>query len=99
MDGPSSFSEELREIAGWLRQDAHSHVHVNRAATRIDHLGRQLHGIGYVRHREIAGCLTAAIGELSAWHTLPEEKRAEAVQRAIGQVEAALAEAEEGVEP
>ena len=99
MEGPPSFTEAIRAVAGGLREDAHSHTHLNRAATRIDHLGRQLHGIGYVRGREIADCFTAALGELSAAHTLTDEKRAEAVHQAVFQLEAALEHAGAGVLP
>jgi hypothetical protein len=99
MDGPPSFTEAIRAVASGLREDAHSHTHLNRAAARIDQLGRLLHGLGYVRGREIADCFTAALGELSASHGLPDDRRAEAVHRAVRQLEAALDAAAAGVLP
>ena len=97
MDGPPFFTDEIRAIANGLRQDALSHSHPNRAESRIDHLGRQLHGIGFVRHREIADAFTAALRELAASHALPEETRAAAVNRAAAHLEAALDAAAEGM--
>lgn len=94
-----SFTEAIRTIASGLREHGHSHTSLNRASSGIDHLGRRLHGIGYVRDREIAGCFTAALGELSASHGLAEEDRAEAVQRVVSHLDAALAHAEAGVGP
>jgi hypothetical protein len=99
MDGPPSFTETIRVVAGELREDAHSHTQLNRAAARIDDLGRRLHGLGYVRSREIADCFTAALADLDASHALPEETRAEAVHRAIGRLEGALEHAAAGVLP
>ncbi|HEX2092771.1 MAG TPA: hypothetical protein VHG28_10230 [Longimicrobiaceae bacterium] len=99
MGGRPSFTEAIRTIASGLRDHAHSHIYLNRASSGIDHLGRQLHGLGYVRDREIADCLTAALGELSASHGLAEEERAEAVHRVICHLDAALAHAEVGVIP
>ena len=99
MDGPSPFTEAIRAIAGDLRHDAHSHTHLNRAAARIDDLGRRLHGVGYVRSREIADCFTAALADLDASHALPEGTRAEAVRRAIGRLENALEYAADGILP
>lgn len=97
MAGPQSFSEAIRAVADGMREQAPSHAQLNRAEVRIDHLGRQLHGLGLVRSREIAGCLTTALDELSASHALPEEERAEPVHRAVGQLEAALDHAAAGV--
>jgi hypothetical protein len=97
MDGPPSFTAAIHALASGLRGDAHSHTHLNRAAARIDHLGRQLHGLGYVRAREIADCFTEALRELSACHGVAEEKRGEAVRRAACRLDAALAHAREGV--
>lgn len=94
-----SFTEAIRTIARELREHAHSHTHLNRASSGIDHLGRQLHGLGYVRDREIADSFTAALAELSASHGLAEEDRAEAVQRVAGHLDAALGHAEAGVVP
>ncbi len=99
MGEPPSFSGEIRGIADGLRDDARSHTRLNRAASRIDHLGRKLHGIGYVRDREIGGCFTEALRELSASHGLPEALRAEAVRRAAAHLDAAAAHSDEGVLP
>ena len=92
-----TFAEAIDTIARGLRLDVPSHALVNGAAARIDHLGRRLHGLGCVRDREIAACFTAAIAELDASHGLAEDARGEAVGRAAGQLEAALAFADEGV--
>ncbi|HEV2147004.1 MAG TPA: hypothetical protein VGR37_06360 [Longimicrobiaceae bacterium] len=97
MGGQPSFTEAIRAIASGLREHAHSHPYLNRASSEIDHLGRQLHGLGHVRDREIADCLTAALGELSASHRLAEEERAGALHRVVCHLDAALAYAEEGV--
>jgi 2-succinyl-5-enolpyruvyl-6-hydroxy-3-cyclohexene-1-carboxylate synthase len=97
MGAQPSFTEAIRAVASGLREHAHSHVYLNRASSGIDHLGRQLHGLGYARDREIAGCLTAALGELSVSHGLAEEERAEAVQRVISHLDAALVYAGAGV--
>jgi hypothetical protein len=90
-----TFSEAIGVIARALRQGVPSHAHLNGAAARIDHLGRRLHGLGCVRDREIAACFTAAIAELDASHGFAEGARGEAVARAAGQMEAALAFADE----
>lgn len=92
-----TFAEAIQLIARGLRQGVPSHAHLNGAAARIDHLGRRLHGLGCVRDREIAACFTAAIAELDASHGLEDDARGEAVARAAGQMEAALAYADEGV--
>ncbi|HEX8271338.1 MAG TPA: hypothetical protein VF615_01730 [Longimicrobiaceae bacterium] len=99
MGDQPSFAEAIRAIAGGLRGHAHSHVELNRASSGIDHLGRRLHGLGYARDREIAGCLSAALGELGAAHGLAEEERAAAVRRVAGHLDAALAHADEGGVP
>ena len=99
MDRPPSFTEAIRAVASELRDGGHTHTALNRASSAIDHLGRRLHGIGYVRGHEIADCLTTALGELSASHGLPDEERAEAVHRAVRQLEAALDHAAAGVLP
>jgi hypothetical protein len=96
---PPSFTGGIREIVRGLRDDPHSHAGLNGAAAGIDHLGRHLHGLGCVRDREIAGCFTAAFGELSASHALPEDGRGDAVDRAIHHLEAALAHTDAGVLP
>lgn len=94
-----AFAEAIDEIARSLREGVPSHALLNGAAARIDHLGRRLHGLGCVRDREIAACFTAAIGELDASHVLAEDARGESVARAAGQLEAAVAYADEGVVP
>ena len=99
MGEPPSFSDEIRDIANGLRADGPSHTRLNRAASGIDHLGRKLHGIGYARDREIGGCFTEALRELSASHALPDAMREEAVLRAATYLEAAAAHSEEGVLP
>ncbi|HEX8692294.1 MAG TPA: hypothetical protein VF746_07755 [Longimicrobium sp.] len=97
MEEPPSFTGAIRTLASGLREDAHSHTHLNRAAARIDHLGRRLHGLGLLRDREIADCFTAALRELEACHGIPEEERGEAVRRAACRLDAAAALAREGV--
>lgn len=97
MGEPPCFSDEIREIANGLREDDRSHTRLNRAASAIDHLGRKLAGLGYVRDREIGGCFTEALRELSTSHALPEETRGEAVDRAASHLDAALAHTREGV--
>lgn len=92
-----TLAEAIGVIARGLRQGVPSHALLNGAAARIDHLGRRLHGLGCVRDREIAACFTAAIAQLDASHVLEEDARGEAVGRAAGQLEAAVAYADEGV--
>jgi hypothetical protein len=99
MDAPPSFSDQIREIASGLREDVRSHAQLNRAASGIDHLGRKLAGLGFVRDREIGGCFNEALRELSSSHALPDATRDEAVDRAASHLDAALAHAEEGVAP
>jgi hypothetical protein len=99
MDGPPFFTDEIRAIAGALRGDAHSHARLNLAESRIDQLGRRLHGLEYVRGREIAGCFTAALRELGESHALPDERRGRAVHQAVVHLEAALGHAAAGVLP
>ncbi len=93
------FAEGIRSIVRGLQEEDRSHNHLNRAAFAIDQMGRQLHGVGYVRDREIADCLTAAVGALAGSHELPEENRRAAVTEAIRHLDAALAHAGEGVTP
>ncbi|HEX2203554.1 MAG TPA: hypothetical protein VHG91_09665, partial [Longimicrobium sp.] len=76
MDGAPSFAEAIREVVARLRAEAPSHTLLNQAAVGIDHLGRRLHGLGYLRGHEIGACFTAAVGELGAAHVLPEAPRA-----------------------
>lgn len=90
MDAPHSFTEALQAIAKELRENAPSHTLLNRAASQIDHLGRQLHGIGFGHDAEIANCFSAALRELGASHLLPEEQRAHTVDHAACHLDAAL---------
>ena len=95
----AEFAGAIRSITAGLREGAPTHSRVNGAAVSIDRLGRRLHGQGWVRDREIAGCFTAAVGELGACHTLPEAERGPAVDAAVRHLEAAAAHAEDGVQP
>ena len=99
MGAPPSFTEAIREIADGLAAARPTHVILNRASGGIDQLGRRLHGLGYVRSREMAGGFTAALAALDASHALPEEARAEAVRRAIDHLEGALEHAAAGLLP
>lgn len=94
-----AFTDAIRAIVAGLREGRPTHARVNGAAVGIDHLGRRLHGLGCVRDREIAGCLTAAVGELGACHPLPEEDRGAAVDSAIRHLQAALVHSKDGVLP
>jgi hypothetical protein len=96
---PSPFAADIRAIAAGLRGGVPTHARVNGAASGIDHLGRRLHGLGFLRDREIAGCFTAAVNELGACHPLPEDERGTAVDAAIRHLDAAAAHAEAGVLP
>jgi hypothetical protein len=96
VDAPPSFLAAVTVVATGLRGDPPSYTHLNRAAGRIDHLGRLLHGLGCVRHREIAACFMAAVGELQASIELPEPARVERVARAVTQLEAARVHLGEG---
>lgn len=91
-----AFTDAVGAIARELREAVPSHSALNRAASRIDGLGRTLHGMGFRHDREIADCLSAALGELSACHALPEESRPEAVRRAVRHLELAGSRAESG---
>lgn len=97
--GAAAFTDAIRSIVAGLREGRPTHARVNGAASGIDHLGRRLHGLGWVRDREIADCFTAAVGELGACHPLPEEDRGEAVDAAVRHLEAALVHSEAGVLP
>lgn len=99
MTEPPSFTEALRGIAGALREHTPTHDRLNGAAVRIDQLGRRLHGLGFVRDREIADCFTAAVGELAEAHSFPEEERGKHVDRAAARIDAAALHAEEGLLP
>ena len=96
MAATQPFTEGIRSIVTGLQEEDRSHNHLNRAAFAIDQMGRQLHGVGYVRDREIAGCLTAAVHELAGSHELPEENRRAAVTAAIRHLHQALAHAGDG---
>lgn len=93
---PLPLSGEIEAIARDLRADPYSHTFLNRAAAKIDQIGRRLHGLGYVRDREIAACLTEAYEQLSASQEVPQVERGVRVQRAIAQMEGALAHLREG---
>ena len=92
----SSFTEALRTILEVLQEGAPTHARLNGAAFRIDQLGRQLHGLGLARDREVAYGLNAAVRLLGESHELAEDERAGAVSEAVRHLRAALAHAEEG---
>lgn len=96
MDAVTSFTAAVREIASGLRESDPSHPFLNRAAGEIDQLGRRLHGLGMVRDREVADCLTSAIQALDAAHTLAGTDRAETVSRAAAHLESAADHAGSG---
>jgi light-regulated signal transduction histidine kinase (bacteriophytochrome) len=89
MNAPLSYMASVAEIAQGLRDDPPSYAHLIRAAGRIDYLGRRLHGLGCVRHREVAACFMEAIGEIQASIDLLEPARAESLARAAAQLESA----------
>jgi hypothetical protein len=95
----SALADEIRAARDDLRLESPSPIGLNRAAARIDHLGRYLHGVGWIRGHEIGGCLTAAVSELSRARGLPETGRAESVRAAVIQLETALAHMDEGLSP
>lgn len=92
------FVDELRRIARELRDGPASISLLNLAASDIDGLGRRLHGIGFVRDQEIAGCLSAAVRGLGEAREIPEPGRATAIDRAVHQLEAAADLAGAGVQ-
>lgn len=92
----TSFTEAVRAIASELRESAPHHRVLNLAASRVDGLGRQLHGVCFVHDREIADGFTAAIRELDAAHGLPQDERAETVGRAAAALDAAADRMESG---
>jgi hypothetical protein len=94
-----SFGDAIGEIANRLRGARPTHVVLNRASNEIDQLGRRLHGLGYLRAREIAECFTAALADLDGSHALAEEMRGEAVRRAAGWLEDAREHAAAGLLP
>jgi hypothetical protein len=93
---PSSFTNSVSEIARGLRDGPPSFFHLNRAAGQIDHLGRLLHGLSFIRDREIAACFTAAIHELHESIELPETARLETIERAVRQLETSLVYLDQG---
>lgn len=93
------FIEAIRDVSRELQPGPGSPARLNQAAARIDHLGRHLYGLGWVRDHEIGRCLTAAVSELDRARGLPEADRAESVRQAILQLEAALRNTEEGLRP
>ena len=99
MGEPPSFTDALREIAGELGDPHPTHGRINRASSRIDHWGRRLHGLGYLRAPEIAAGLTAALAELDRAHGLPDDRRGEAARRAADRLEEALDHAAAGLLP
>jgi hypothetical protein len=96
LTAPPSFTEALRAALEMLREGAPTHARLNGAAFRIDQLGRQLHGLGLARDREVAHALNAAVRILGESHELAEDERAGAVAEAVRHLRAALAHAEEG---
>lgn len=96
---PVGFADAILAASDELRLEPHSAAGLSRAAGRIDQLGRRLHGLGLLRDREVAGCLTAAVWELSLARDQAEGDRAESVRRAILQLEAARAHTGEGLDP
>ncbi|MBW3628519.1 MAG: hypothetical protein KY464_04395 [Gemmatimonadetes bacterium] len=95
----SAFSEAIREISRELASGSLSRSRVNRGAIGVDQLGRRLHGVGMLRDREIADCLSAAVTALGEAHLLPEEERTSSVRRAISELNAAAAYADQGARP
>jgi hypothetical protein len=95
----AEFADAIRAVSGELRLEPHIPVWLNHAAKRVDQLGRRVHGLGWVRDHEIGGCLTAAVGELCMARDQGESDRAESVRRAVLQLEAALAHADQGLRP
>lgn len=95
----STFTDAIRGVAREMSHGGHTHDALNRASSAIDHLGRRLHGFGYVRAGEMAECFTAALADLDASHGVPEEQRGEAVDRAVDRLEAAVRHAAAGLLP
>lgn len=91
---PTPFAESMRSVIAQLRASPPTHSQLNRAAVRIDRLGRELHGLALPGDAEIGPRLSAAIATLTAAHSLPEGERAGAVGSAAEELEAALLHAE-----
>jgi hypothetical protein len=94
MSTSESFAHAIRGIISGLLENLPSHTHLNRAAIDIDRLGRHLGGLGLANDREIGTCFTAAIAALAPAHGVAQEKRGDAVNRALVELRAALAHAE-----
>ena len=95
----SSFADAVRALSGELQMEPYTPIRLNQLAARIDHLGRRVHGLGWVRDHEIGACLSAAVGELSEAPGLSGDDRAESVTRAIVALEAALTHMKDGLRP
>lgn len=94
-----SFGDAIRVLSDELRLEPHSPDRLNQVASRIDQLGRRLHGHGWVRDHEIGGCLTAAVSGLTEARDQPEGDRGASVRQVLLQLEAALVHTEEGLRP
>jgi hypothetical protein len=94
MSTSESFAETLRGIIAELDGAEPSHSDLNRAAIDIDRLGRHLGGLGLANDREIGRGFTGAIAALASAHPVAQDKRADAVSRALAELRAALAHAE-----
>lgn len=99
MTAAQAFTAAIRSVSSELGMRPHSRAELNQAAARIDRAGRRLHGLDWLRDREIGGCLSAAVSELHTAPGLAEGVRAEAVRRAVGHLDAALGYADEGMRP
>ena len=78
-----SFVDSLNSVISELGTSPHSAIELTRTATRIDQLGRRLHGLDWRRGYEIGGCLTAAVSELNIQHVVPAEVLAEPRPRSL----------------
>ena len=99
MGKEASFVEAIHAISGELRLEPHTRIQLNQIASRIDQLGRRVHGLGWTRDHEIGGCLTAAARELSRARDVPEVERDAAVRQAIRELETALTYTDERLRP
>jgi hypothetical protein len=96
MSTSEPFAEVLRGIVAELHAAEPSHTALNRAAIDVDRLGRHLGGLGLPNDRQIGKCFTGAIAALASAHAVEQEKRTGAVGRALAELRAALAHAENG---
>jgi hypothetical protein len=96
MSASESFAHSLRGIIAELDGAEPSHTHLNRAAIDVDRLGRHLGGLGLANDREIGRAFTGAIAALASAHPVAQDKRADAVDRALAELRTALAHAENG---